>query len=115
MRWTPDRTVLVRALAGAHADFSGKTQRSVYFFEDIAVPGSGANHMSIRPLLRMTSTKTMFSYSIVHSFKSLHRYNANLRIFCRVDVYAFPGGYRTSMTFCRGSWVEVVGVGKGRG
>ena len=34
--------------------------------------------MSVRPLLRMMSNKTLFSYSIGHSFRSLHMYNANL-------------------------------------
>ena len=42
------------------------------------MPENGANHMSIRPLLKMTSTKTLFSYSISHSFMSLHMLNANL-------------------------------------
>ena len=32
-----------------------------FFFEDIAMPGNGANRMSIRPLLRMTSTEALFS------------------------------------------------------
>ena len=38
------------------------------FFEDIVVQGNGANHTSIRWLLRMTSTKTLFSKAISHSF-----------------------------------------------
>ena len=59
----------------------GGGRKSAYFFEDIAVPGNGANHMSIKPLLRMTSTKTLFSYSISHYFISLHMYNANLHGF----------------------------------
>ena len=36
----------------------GGARKPAYFFEDIAVPGDGANHMSIRPSLRMASTKT---------------------------------------------------------
>ena len=57
-------------------------RKPAYFFEDIAVPGNGAaNHMSIRPLLRLTSTKTLFSYLIVYSFISLQMYNANLHGF----------------------------------
>ena len=59
----------------------GGGRKPAYFFEKITVPGNGANHLSIRPLLRMTLTKTLFSYSIGHSFISLHMYNANLHGF----------------------------------
>ena len=45
------------------------------------------NRMSIRPLLRMASTKTLFSYSIVHSFISLHMYNANLHGFFAALIF----------------------------
>ena len=59
-------------------------------FEDIAVPGNGANHMLIRSLLRMTSTKALFSYSIVHSFILVHMYNANLHGFLAVLIFMHP-------------------------
>ena len=35
-------------------------RNSAFFFEDIAVPGNGASHQFIKPLLRMTSTKALF-------------------------------------------------------
>ena len=43
----------------------GGGRDSAFFFEDIAVPGNDANRMSIRPLLRMTSTKALFSSKLV--------------------------------------------------
>ena len=67
------------------------------------MPRNGANHKSIRPLLRMTSTKTVFSHSIVHSFMSLHMYNANLHGFfapliflhSRVDIAPAHGAEKS--------------------
>ena len=65
----------------------GGGRKLAYFFEDIAVPGNGANHMLIRPLLRMSSTKTLFSYSLGHSFISLHMYNGNLHGFFSALIF----------------------------
>ena len=39
----------------------GRRRKTAVCFDDIAMPGNGANNMSISPLLRMTSTKTLFS------------------------------------------------------
>ena len=39
----------------------GQRRKAAVFFDDTAMPGNGANNMSISPLLRMTSTKTLFS------------------------------------------------------
>ena len=64
----------------------GGRRKPACFFEDTAVSGNGANHMSIRPLLKMTSTKTLFSYS-VHSFISLHMYNTNLHRFFAALIF----------------------------
>ena len=36
-------------------------RKSAFVFEDIAVPGNWASHLSTRSLLRMTATKTLFS------------------------------------------------------
>ena len=65
-----------------------------YFFEDVVVLGNGANHMSIRPLLGLTSTKTLFSFSIGHSFISLHMYHSKLH------------GFFASLNLCILEWIS---------
>ena len=47
-------------------------RKPAVLFEDIAVPGNGEKHTSIRPLLGMTSTKILLSEAISHSFILLH-------------------------------------------
>ena len=43
----------------------GEGKTSTFFFEDIAVLENDVNRLSIRPLLRMTSTKALFSSKLV--------------------------------------------------
>ena len=70
----------------------GGVKNLAFFFEDIAGPGNGANRLFIRPLLRMTSTKPVFSSKLViHTFYCTCRMR---RTFPRPNIYAFSGGYR---------------------
>ena len=60
----------------------GEERKSALFFEDISVPGNGANHVSIKPLLRETSSKTLL---VSESFFIL--------MHSRVSPYANRGGF----------------------
>ena len=42
-------------------------RKSPFFFEGMTVLGNGASNMSVRPLLRTTSVKTLFLWAISHS------------------------------------------------
>ncbi len=75
-------------------------RKSALFFEGIAVPGNGANYVSIKPLLKKASPQKLFCFFS----ESLHacKKNVNRGAFCawclilrRRDIFAFSAGFLT--------------------
>ena len=62
LRATKSVTRWVRVMNGCQPSPWREGRKSVFFFEDIAVPGNGESHMPVKPLLELNNVDQMFVF-----------------------------------------------------